>query len=120
MILSWNFIYSQNQEIEQLIKIKNELETKKTVLNDSINNVERRISFLKSNLKSNLKPIVKNKNYTVVKAKDAGSMKLTPDPLGYILERFNVLDSVKIYEYCGNYWKAEINNRKGKEHSKAA
>jgi|GEM_PF-2351927 len=116
LILLVNIVYSQDQEIENLIKIKNELELKEKILKDSLKNIELKINKLKS-IESFKKLEFDEKRYTTAKPIMKGIIKDAPEANGNKIGAFDENDNIKIFIYNNGYWLIEKDLKKGYIHN---
>jgi len=110
VLVSFNNIYSQNSEIEKLIRIRDELVLRKNEIIDSIKNVDIRINYLKSNEKD---LNTKETTYTETKTRSQAKIKNKPDVFGDIIGYVPEDETIKVFDYYSGYWLVEKDSLKG-------
>ncbi|MBE9468502.1 MAG: hypothetical protein IMY72_09335 [Bacteroidetes bacterium] len=110
ILINFNIVFSQNSEIERLIKIKDEFIIKRTEINDSIKKLDVRINYLESKEK-NLN--IRNISFTETKTRSKAKIKNKPDVFGDIIGYIPEGKIIKVYDYFDSYWLIEKDSIKG-------
>lgn len=109
-LISFTTIHSQNTEIENLEKIKEELIIKRTEINDSLKQINIRINFLKS---KSQELNIQNVSYTETTTRSEAKIKNKPDVFGDIIGYVSEGQRIKVYDYFDTYWLMEKDSIKG-------
>lgn len=103
LLVTSGFVFSQNQEIGNLMKRKLQLEKEKKNIEDSIKNIDNKINYLNHKEKSN----VNKKEFVYAKLTQRGNIKKKPESESSILVFVEKGDSVKITDYNNGFWLVE-------------
>ena len=109
-LVSFNSGYSQNQELQKLVIIRDSLIIKRNQINDSLKIIDVRINFLKFK-ESDLN----NQNiiFTETTTRSAAKIKNKPDVFGDIIGSIPKGEIIKVYDYFDSYWLVEKDSIKG-------